>query len=196
MITYENYQTAAKLINCEVEAIIAVDKVESGGTGFDKSGRLVILFEPHIFYKELRKRGRNPDIFKKDYPSLLSQVWNPQLYGPSSTQWDKLQQAAKIDQEAAYRSASYGRYQILGQNCKMVGYPTAVAMVNAMQQSEAVHLDLFVKYIKAAWLDDELRARDWAGFARGYNGPLYTKNQYHIKLKKAYEAAKQVSAST
>lgn len=32
-----------------------------------------------------------------------------------------------------------------------------------------------------------LREKRWADFARGYNGPGYTANQYDVKLKEAYE---------
>ena len=34
-----------------------------------------------------------------------------------------------------------------------------------------------------------LRERNWAKFARAYNGPGYAQNQYDVKLKQAYEAA-------
>ena len=31
-----------------------------------------------------------------------------------------------------------------------------------------------------------LKAKDWANFARGYNGPAYAKNRYDVKLAAAY----------
>ncbi|NBT89135.1 MAG: DUF3380 domain-containing protein, partial [Flavobacteriaceae bacterium] len=31
-----------------------------------------------------------------------------------------------------------------------------------------------------------LKAKDWAGFAKGYNGPAYAKNAYDTKLAGAY----------
>lgn len=34
---------------------------------------------------------------------------------------------------------------------------------------------------------NELQRKDWAGFARGYNGPGYAKNRYDIKLANAYK---------
>ena len=55
-----------------------------------------------------------------------------------------------------------------------------------MYESEEAQLDLFANYIKTVFLDDELRGLDWKGFARGYNGPAYAKNQYDIKLKNAF----------
>jgi hypothetical protein len=32
-----------------------------------------------------------------------------------------------------------------------------------------------------------LRDKDWAGFARRYNGPAYAENKYDEKLSAAYE---------
>ena len=33
----------------------------------------------------------------------------------------------------------------------------------------------------------ELKEKDWAGFARKYNGPGYAQNAYDQKLRNAYE---------
>jgi hypothetical protein len=41
-------------------------------------------------------------------------------------------------------------------------------------------------FIKSAGLLDNLQEKDWAGFARGYNGPGYAKNSYDVKLELAY----------
>lgn len=42
-------------------------------------------------------------------------------------------------------------------------------------------------FIKSAGLQDELMSRNWAGFAKGYNGPAYAQNAYDVKLAQAYE---------
>jgi hypothetical protein len=41
-------------------------------------------------------------------------------------------------------------------------------------------------FIKNSGLADELQKKNWAGFARGYNGPSYSKNAYDVKLAQAY----------
>ena len=56
-----------------------------------------------------------------------------------------------------------------------------------MFASEAEQLLAFVRFVKVNKLDDELRRKDWAGFARGYNGSGYAKNSYDKKMKTAYE---------
>jgi hypothetical protein len=43
-----------------------------------------------------------------------------------------------------------------------------------------------INFIKSAKLDDELRAKNWAAFAKGYNGSGYRANQYDTRLAKAY----------
>lgn len=92
----------------------------------------------------------------------------------------------KINKEAALRSASWGLGQILGENFAMCEYNRAEEMVLAFTESEGSQLEAMVKFIIAAGLDDELRRHDWAGFARGYNGPGYKKNKYDVKLRQAY----------
>ena len=44
------------------------------------------------------------------------------------------------------------------------------AFVAAMAESEGRQLDAFVAFLKRLRLDDELRAHDWAAFARGDDG--------------------------
>jgi hypothetical protein len=59
-------------------------------------------------------------------------------------------------------------------------------MVVSFAESEANQLEGMINFIKSAKLDDELRAKNWAGFARGYNGSGYRANQYDTRLAKAY----------
>ena len=68
----------------------------------------------------------------------------------------------------------------------MLGYDTPQDMVLAMLDDAETHLDAMVSFITAAHLDDELRAHNWAAFARGYNGPQYAKNAYDKKLAAAF----------
>jgi hypothetical protein len=59
-------------------------------------------------------------------------------------------------------------------------------MVSEACESEAGQLRQMASFIKKAGLLDELIAKNWAGFAKGYNGPQYAKNQYDQKLAAAY----------
>ena len=68
----------------------------------------------------------------------------------------------------------------------MVGYDNVQDMVNDAMESELNQLRQMAAFIKAAGLLDELQNKNWAGFAKGYNGPQYEKNQYDVKLADAY----------
>ena len=74
----------------------------------------------------------------------------------------------------------------MGFNWQLCGYKSLQEFINAMYHSEQKQLDAFCNFLKSRGLVDELRRRDWEGFAKGYNGPGYAKNQYHIKMKRAY----------
>lgn len=66
----EDFTQVAELLGCEPAALKAVQQVETGGRGgFFSPGRPAILFEGHIFWTQLKKRGSNPDFIlngKKD----------------------------------------------------------------------------------------------------------------------------------
>lgn len=188
MITEQAYIDSAKRIGCKVAAVKAVSSVESRGSGFLADGKTpMILFEPHIFWKELRKRGIDPNTVVKGNEDILYPTWRPGAYGPVSKQHERMGRAAKINRDAALASASWGLFQILGNNFKEAGYNTLQDFINDMYRSEDDHLEAFTGYVINTHLDDELRELDWKGFARGYNGPAYTKNQYDIKLGRAYQ---------
>lgn len=168
-----------KMIGVGEDEIRAVMEVEAAGSGFDKQGRVKTLFEPHLFYRELKGSQRDIAVrsglaypnWKRDYPA---------------DSYPRIEEAMAINETAALRSCSWGLGQILGSNCKLAGYPTPQAMVAAFADDEDNHLEAMVAFIKAAKLDDELRAHNWAGFARGYNGPQYAKNKYDTKLAASY----------
>lgn len=163
------------------DVIHAVLDVETLGGGWDKQGRPKMLREPHVFYRQLPKHLRARAVAE----GLAYQRWGEQPYPRDS--YPGLVRAMQIHPEAALRSCSWGLGQILGENFAMIGYGSAAEMVTALLDDEEVHLQMMIDFISAAGLDDELRRRDWAGFARGYNGPAYAKHGYHLRLKSAFE---------
>lgn len=182
-------------LNIEPAVLMAVDLTESGGSGFLEDGKTPkILFEPHIFWKELRKAGIDPVPFAANpkYAGILYPKWGTMKYGKVSEQHGRMTLAAEINRDAALKSASWGRYQVCGFNWEATGSKSLQDFVNRMYKSEDEHLDMFTAYIMHSHLDDELRGKDWAGFACGYNGPVYRKNNYDGKLKANYIKAKQI----
>ncbi|CAB5220381.1 N-acetylmuramidase [uncultured Caudovirales phage] len=176
---------AASEIGVQPAALAAVIAVESSGSGFDSSSRPKILFEPHIFYRQL---SSNPLTQAKAYNlGLAYPKWGTQPYPRSSdAQYDRLLSAIEIDESAALRSASWGLAQIMGFNYSLVGCPDVQTFVTQAMDSELNQLRHLCHFIMASRLDDELTRFDWAGFARGYNGPGYATNSYDKKLAAAY----------
>lgn len=188
MLSEADYKRAADTLGCEVAAIKAVDRVEAAGSGFLVNGQPKILFEAHIFG---RLTGSE---FHRSHPHLSSPTWDKSLYQGGAREHARLEEAVSLDRTAALMSASWGRFQILGSNWRECGFPNLQAFVNAMYESEAAHLDAFVAFVKKRGLADELQRKDWAGFARGYNGPGYKNNRYDQKLEQAYGIAKRAEA--
>lgn len=187
MITELQFKDSAKILGIDVAAVKAVAEVESGGEGFFSEGLPKILFEPHVFWKELRKVGIDPNQHVLGNDDILYPIWGSKPYGKFSQQHSRLDRAIKIHRDAALKSASWGKFQIMGYNYQLAGYTTLQDFINAMYKSEDEHLKAFVSYIKSRFLDDELKAKDWKAFARQYNGSLYWKNAYDKKLATAYK---------
>lgn len=180
MLSEQDYKRAADALGCDVAAIRAVDRVESAGSGMLQSGQPKILFEAHIFG---RLTGGK---YHQSHPNISSPTWNRKLYKGGAAEHDRLAEAVELDRNAALQSASWGRFQILGSNWRESGFPSLQAFINAMYGSESDQLDAFVEFVKRRGLADELQRHDWAGFARGYNGPGYLNNRYDTKLEQAY----------
>lgn len=176
----------AQTIGCGEDHLRAVLEVETRGGGFDVHGRPKMLFEPHVFYRNLSGADREAAV----NAGLAYRRWGEKPYPRDS--YPRLERAMEINSEAALRSASWGLGQILGENYHMAGYPSAKAMVDAFLDDEAVHLAAMVEFIVSAGLDDDLRREDWRGFARGYNGAGYAKHGYHVKLKAAFDKWRKI----
>ena len=98
----------------------------------------------------------------------------------------------EIHEAAALKSASWGLFQIMGFNHAVCGFETVHAFASAMYESERRHLLAFCSYVILTAFDGKtlvqyLREKNWAGFARGYNGPGYKVNGYDVKLAAAYK---------
>jgi hypothetical protein len=178
-LTEKGFNDAGRELGVETAVIKAVAEVESAGEGFLEDGRVRILFERHKFHKY--SGGQFDD--HKD-------ISDPKAggYGAGGAHQNaRFTEAFELDPEAAMMSASWGKFQIMGFNHKAAGFDTVGEFVDAMKVSEDEQLKAFVKVIKSWGLVQELRAHDWVGFARQYNGAGYKMNAYDTKLAKAYE---------
>lgn len=184
LLTEQDYERAAARLGCDVPAVKAVAEVESAGAGFLPDGRPKILFERHIFRRQLLDRGIDTRGLERERPDIVNVKRGGYVGGAG--EWQRLDDAVKINREAALSSASWGKFQILGSNWKAAGADSLQDFVNRMYRSEGAQLDAFVEFVIANNLDDDLRRHDWAGFARGYNGTAFAKNKYDTKLAAAH----------
>lgn len=188
MLTDDDYKQAADALGCEVEVIKAVVEVEAAGDGFLPDGRVKILFEAHIFHRYTKGK------YTADHPHISSKTWNKKLYKGGAGEWGRMEEAFLLDPVAAQMSASYGAFQIMGFNFALCGFTKVEDFVEAMT-TETGQLGAFVEFIKSKDLDDELRLKDWTGFARIYNGPGFRKNAYDERMAKAYAKERKEIAS-
>jgi hypothetical protein len=187
ILTELDYIECAQLLGVEVAIIKAVKEVESGNIGgFFKSGHPTILFEGHIFWNELKKRNKKPELFVKGNEDILYPKWTKKYYSSSEGEINRLNKAMKIDRIAALSSASWGMFQIMGFNYKSCNCHNIDEFVDKMKSSYKEQLKLFMLFILNNKLNIYLRRKDWAGFAKNYNGPEYAQNHYDKKLENAY----------
>lgn len=170
-----------KLIGVAEDEVRAVVEVEASGSGFDALGRPKMLFEPHVFWREL---GEGPQRTRAQGAGLAYRRWGERPYPRDS--YPRLTAALAIDRGDAFRSASWGLGQIMGFNHKAAGYVSAEAMVADFLDDEEKHVEAMIRFIVSEGLDDDMREHRWEGFARGYNGPGYAKHGYHTRLAAAY----------
>ena len=164
--------------------VAAVAKVESAGGGWDDAGRLKCLYERHYFWKRIQIK----------IPFLSNPVPGGYTIDADhdgiNDSWEKVADAAMRSPIAAFESASWGKFQIMGAHAKSLGFANAIEFVWALSRSERAHYDALAKFIEVNGLRQAFKqlstnpdqCRD---FARRYNGGAYEKNAYHRKLAEA-----------
>ena len=175
----------------EVPVVKAVQEVESSGRGFLPDNRPTILFEGHIFWRELQKRGFDPETMRVGNENILFPSFNRAFYEGNEKEYLRLEKARNIRKspkilEAALASCSWGMFQIMGFNYRLVAAFDVIDYVARSKRSEAEHLQAFGEFIKSTKLLKPLREKRWADFARGYNGKNFAVNQYDKRLENAY----------
>jgi hypothetical protein len=171
-------EALAARLGCQVKQIRAVAAVESGGAAFDRQGRPKILFERHLFHR-LTNGEFSPTIYS-----------DPKAGGYADDSWQKLALAACKNPKAAFSSASWGKFQVLGMHWAALEYPSAIDMAYSTVTGEAAHYEMLARYIERNGLrhalaklsTDPLSCQE---FAAGYNGPGYRKFDYDVKLARA-----------
>lgn len=164
----------------EPAVLWAVRDVEASGAGF-ADGRPKLLFEPHRFSRATGHR------FDGSHPSISYRNWDKSRYpATQGARYDQLLAAIALDVDAAFASASYGAFQILGENYRICGEDDPLDFGLTEANGELGQLRHFTRFCAATGLVPALRRRDWAAFAKGYNGTAYKVNRYDERLAAAY----------
>lgn len=188
-LTEEDFNLTSKLLGCETAALMAVHKVETEGRkGFCAPGKPTILFEGHIFWKQLENKGIEPTKYVVGDEDILYPKWKRGYYKGGINEYERLEKARSINQEAADASASWGMFQIMGFNYKACDEESVESFVMAMCESERKQLILTARFIRRNGMLPALINKNWSEFARKYNGPSYAQNYYDKKLMDAYNS--------
>lgn len=181
-LTHEDFDQLAASLQVEPAALEAVATAENGsGTGYDENGRPLILFEPHIFSRRTNRR------FDATHPSLSYPTSGARPYPRTQDErWAQLTEAYALAPDEALASTSWGAFQLIGFQYPGAGYPTVQAFVADLAHSPQHQLAAWTRWIQTNNLVDEIQRKDWAGFARGYNGPGYASGGYDRHIAEAY----------
>lgn len=178
-LTDADFVASGQRLSCPVAHIKAIAVVEAAGAGF-QDGKPKILPEPHRFSKATGGR------FDKSNPTISYPKWGSRPYPKTQdARYDVLLKMIRLDVDAGFGSASYGKFQIMGENFKACGYRSEMEFAFAMARDEATQLIAFEAFIRNNGILPALKAGRWDEVARRYNGTAYKKSQYDTKLANA-----------
>lgn len=180
-LTEADFRLVASQLGVEVAAIKAVVEIEAGKEmkGFWAPGIPVINFDSTMYAKYKSKAPSKEGAKGEEVPAGLT--------GYALKEWRLLINARKTNAQGANMGTFWGMFQIGGFNYKLCGCSSVDEFVKLMAYSELEQLELFAAFITNAGMLQDLRNKNWAAFARKYNGPSYAKRGYHTKMAKAYQ---------
>ena len=109
------------------------------------------------------------------------------VYQGDASSYLLLLNAFRLNKEAALKAASWGKFQILGENHADCGEDDLINFVQTMCSGEKGKLKMLAGFIqmKKPFLK-AVQSKDWGNIARNYNGPRYKEGSYDTKLMAAY----------
>ena len=176
----------------EPAALLTVVEVESAGRARENDNRTPrLLFERHVFYRELKKAGTTAALNRAVAQGLAHEGWRPgsqyKDQGTSAARLTLLQRARAINEECANRSCSWGVGQTMGFLAEDLKFANATHMCHFLVEGGVpAQVDCMAREIVRKGLVKDLNEHNWEAFARAYNGPGYKKNSYHAKMAAAY----------
>lgn len=114
------------------------------------------------------------------------------IYSDSASSYLRLLKAYRKDASAALKSASWGKFQVMGANHAACGASTVELFVKTMCSGEKGQVQLLAGFIQRnTKLHKAVKDKDWANIASNYNGPSYKDFSYDTKLAQAYNEIKK-----
>lgn len=191
----------------ETAAVLAVWSVESSGVVF-VPGRPILRIELHklfehwgdthvsTFDRHFRFGGHGIDgrpWQKHQWRRRRTDEWQFVHVDSQDREYEVFDFAAGLaGAEKTALSSSFGGPQILGSNHAGIGYASAAALFEAFKTSERWHVCGFFDFANGKSLLDEMRNKDWEGFARGYNGASNAV-VYGERIETAYDVARELA---
>lgn len=184
-LTEEDFEIVAEELGVEIAAIKAVAIIEAGAQmkGFWAPGVPVINFDPTMYRRYASKASSKAGAKGEKVPAGLT--------GYAKKEWTQLINARKTNAQGANMGTFWGMFQIGGFNYKLCGCESVDEMVKLMAESEFQQLELFAHFIKNAGMLNDLKNKNWAQFARKYNGASYARRGYHTRMANAYAKFKK-----
>ncbi len=191
-LTEADFEEVAARLGVDVAAIKAVVEIEAGKThqGFAAPGQPLINFDLSMFRRFATRRGVNLSKYSKSHSIVFTSS-----KGSQARAHRRLEAAKSINHHAAVEGTFWGMFQIGGFNWKKCGAESLDDFVCRMARSERDQLDMFAEFITNAGLLKHLQNKNWAAFARGYNGPSYARRAYHTRMASAYAKHNKPKAS-
>jgi len=198
-ITKEDWNDTAKNLACEVNVLKAIAQVESAGAAFWRTNLNDGAYIPQILFERMHFSTFTHGQYDKDYPDISGPRRSAGTFGNNQMQYLRLINAYRLDKNAALKSCSWGKFQILGENYGLCREHDVVSFVTKMATNEAKQLELFAVFIRnkmdrknkreayGTLLWHAVQQKDWENIARYYNGPKYKKYNYDTKLYQTYE---------
>ncbi|MFN8375271.1 MAG: N-acetylmuramidase domain-containing protein [Anaerolineae bacterium] len=184
-------------------------KVESGGRGFDQeSGRMIIRFENHLFYRNWGRSNRAA--FDQHFRFNRGRGWTghqfrsgadgefQSVHSGQESEWTTFEFARGLDAQAAMLSISMGNAQILGSNYRLVGYRSVQEMFDDMSgslQAQTEGLFTFIARRRGGIIVTALQNHNYRLAARYYNG-TGQEEAYGDRIREASVAYARVTTET
>lgn len=180
-LTDEDFDRVANEYGIEAAAIRAVVEIEAGKKmeGFWAPGVPVASYDASIAASLRRKHAASPGDPDASVPKGLT--------GFALNKWTTLTSARRKDLNLANLSTFWGMFQIGGFNYRLCGCDSIEEYVEKVSRSEFDQLQLFMTFITKTGLIEDLKKKNWAGFARKYNGASYARRGYHTRMEAAYK---------